>query len=287
MRALLEVRSGHLASRRWLLPKGQSLRVGGSPAADFVILQDQRIAPLHFAIEWDGTVCRLQALPNASAVLCDGEARTTAELRDGALLRAGETWFSIWLRHSIPETETSRLPGPLLAHLEQELRKGPGSLYALLDAAREEAVLKLLRASDEEFQSLYEGLQGQSLAEHAPYLVRLTSESVFLSALLRAGWGQSWGFFVTSDRSFSEVRRHFRRFLFIRDDQDRELYFRFYDPRVLRVFLPSCSPLQAEALFESTGAFIVEGERTRTWIRLTYEARHVRQQTMLFGPSQG
>jgi hypothetical protein len=60
------------------------------------------------------------------------------------------------------------------------------------------------------------------------------------------------------------VRKHLRRLLMVKlDDGGRRLYFRFYDPRVLRAFLPTCSVRQDEEMFgdRDIHSFLVEGEQ--------------------------
>ena len=74
------------------------------------------------------------------------------------------------------------------------------------------------------------------------------------------GWGRRWGIFLTSTQPLKDLRRHLRRFLVVEDDRRGEqLYFRFYDPEVLRVFLPTCLPGQAAELFSDVDAFLCEG----------------------------
>jgi hypothetical protein len=48
--------------------------------------------------------------------------------------------------------------------------------------------------------------------------------------------------------------------LTVKDEDDRLLYFRFYDPRVLRVFIPTCTPEESADLFGPISRFVVEGE---------------------------
>src|SRR5262249_7801469 len=112
-------------------------------------------------------------------------------------------------------------------------------LYGVLDAARDERALVLLRESIDEFCSLYDGPQGHALAAVAPYLVRFSPNSRLLRALLEEGLGGSWGIYAAASAQLVAVRRHFRRFLMVEDETNgKRLYFRFYDPRVLRDFLP-------------------------------------------------
>ena len=100
------------------------------------------------------------------------------------------------------------------------------------------------------------------LAHCAPYLVALRPDSGLLERLVREGWGARWGIFFACARPFKDVRRHLRRFLLVEDDVTAEkYYFRFYDPRTLRVFLPSCTPRQRADFFGEIACFFAEGER--------------------------
>ncbi len=133
-------------------------------------------------------------------------------------------------------------------------------LYALLDAAREPSVLKVLFESNEQYQSLYEGQSGAQLAHFAPYLVKLPPESTLLETLVRQGWGKGWGVYLTSAQPLEEIRRHFRHFLMVRMPDGKQVYFRFYDPRVLRVFLPTCMSEETKPFFGPLQNYLVEGE---------------------------
>jgi hypothetical protein len=135
-----------------------------------------------------------------------------------------------------------------------------GRLYAVLDAARDERILELCRESVDQSKSLYEGVKGEALADAAPYLVALEPGSGLLDRLLE-GWGRSFGVFAVSERPFKAVRRHLRRFLLVEDDETGgRMYFRFYDPRVLREFMPLATPRQRDDLFGEIDAFFAEGE---------------------------
>ena len=57
-----------------------------------------------------------------------------------------------------------------------------------------------------------------------------------------------------------EVRRHLRRFLMVTpEDTSVRMYFRYYDPTVLRDFFPLATPLQRSQLFADVASFLVEG----------------------------
>lgn len=139
------------------------------------------------------------------------------------------------------------------------LREAPATLFAVLDAARAAGVRGLLQRSGGVHQSLYEGPQALELEEMAPYLLEVPRDSSLLEQLLQQGWGQSWGIFLASDAPFLEVRRQLRKHLMAEEEATgKRLYFRFYDPRALRVFLPVCTPQQAEQFYGPIQVFYAE-----------------------------
>lgn len=132
--------------------------------------------------------------------------------------------------------------------------------YALLDAARDERIYNAVLRADCEWACLYRGDAAVTMAAVAPYLVRLERESRFTQWLLEEGWGDSWGIYVLAPVPLDALRTHFRRFVFAQLPDGRNVYFRFYDPRVLRVFLPTCSEEESAQLFGPIERFIVEGD---------------------------
>jgi Domain of unknown function (DUF4123) len=95
----------------------------------------------------------------------------------------------------------------------------------------------------------------------APYLVRLPKGARLLKQLVLEGWGKGWGIYLTCQRPFDEVRTHLRRFLMVMNDQTEErMFFRFYDPQALRLFLPTCAPRQKAQFFGEIGAFLAENK---------------------------
>lgn len=154
-----------------------------------------------------------------------------------------------------------------------QLRAQNQPLYALADAGRSAEVLTLLHSFDVEHRSLYEGEREVDLGRSGPYLVTLPAGSELLPALVRQGWGKAWLVCLTSEASFADLRRHFRRLLMVKRQRDgSELYFRFYDPRVLRVFLPTCSPEQLPQLFGPVSAYLMEDESGAEVLRFAPDA---------------
>ena len=137
-------------------------------------------------------------------------------------------------------------------------------VYAVLDGARVgEDLLPKLTEGDVEHACLYRGELAPDLAACAPYLVRIEKSGDFLAWLLKSGWGKDWGIFLASGADMALMRRHLRRFLIVASPEGKRLYFRYYDPRVLRVYLPTCSPVEARHVFGPIQQYLVEGPEAK------------------------
>jgi hypothetical protein len=136
-------------------------------------------------------------------------------------------------------------------------------IYAVLDAARSPEVLARLKQLSGGWACLYRGESADSLGEVAPYLVQLDPRGEAIQWVIQSGIGNSWGILIISQAPFEKLHHHFRKFLLVQDEEGRKLYFRFYDPRVLRVFLPTCTPEEAKEFFGPISRFIVEETEDR------------------------
>jgi Domain of unknown function (DUF4123) len=261
----LEVRGGPIAFRRAVLSPGDRVRVGRTSLSDFAIADDEQLSQIHWQLSWDGTTCEARDMDGAGGILVGGEQKERAILhRSGAWIRAGRTDFSVFF-----EDVGEAVPTALGAGRAQEIESAfaflrevaeRGALFAVLDAARTERIVPLLHTAADEFDSLYQGIQAQTMADGAPYLVRFAKESRLLRRLVFEGWGQSWGSYLESRAPLRELRSHFRRLLMVtRESNGQPMYFRFYDPRVLRTFLPTCALRQKEQIFGEVEAFLVAG----------------------------
>lgn len=153
-------------------------------------------------------------------------------------------------------------------------------LYAILDAARDPRIYQGLVESGCAYQCLYRGDLAVELRQVAPYLVRLERQAPFTEWVLNLGWGDSWGIFVASPAGMRDLRRHFRRFLMVYSEDGKPLYFRYYDPRVLRLYLPTCNAAEVLILFGPVARYYTEGEDGDTLIEFSQDAGQLRQRTL-------
>jgi Domain of unknown function (DUF4123)/FHA domain len=308
VRLILEIEPGSVAPRSVAIEAHSESRVGRMAPAQ-VILNDQTVSRQHFAISFNGRIGRLRDLGSTHGTSVNGKPVNECVLYDGDLIEAGVTTLRVRIADEATEGETitevadgfatapisaletaesSVIVPTLHDSLMQTLSAQGTPLYAILDAARDPLILAWLLDCKEEHQSLYEGTKGDQLAAFAPYLVALPRGSAFLEKVVRCGWGKSWGVYLTCNQTFKDVRKHLRHFLMVELDGE-QVYFRFYDPRVLRVFLPTCTPQEVVQFFGPIRQYFFEGfeqlemqigsvERSRLRVeRRPLESREVRQ----------
>ena len=140
------------------------------------------------------------------------------------------------------------------------------SLFAVVDAARDEAIYPALRRLEQAGADVVPLYQGQALAELAsvgPYLVGLGADKTVFDWIWTEGWGKAWCIFVWSLVSIDTLRDHLRHHTKIRTDDGQMLLFRFYDPRVMRAIIPQLDAAQQRDLFGPIARITVEGEDPR------------------------
>ncbi len=251
-RLIVEVRWGPLQGRKASCPPGRRLTIGRAATNDLAVPHDEEMADEQLELRWDGRVCALTHRGGDNETLLGGEACFGGEVQHGGWLRAGITDFSVYFEDRIPAPD-ERSPAELqraaaaLAVLDED----PGPLFAIVDAARDDRVLALLRQSVEEYRSLYDGVEGETMAEAAPYLVAVPPGSRLREALVTEGWGRRWATYLRSPRPLLELRRHLRKFLMAQlEGAEDPVYFRFYDPEVLRLYMQSCTAAERAPFFD-------------------------------------
>lgn len=134
-------------------------------------------------------------------------------------------------------------------------------IFTILDAARDTRIYSRLGEFDGDVVPLFRGERAVELAAVAPYLVRLQHGDEFTDWLFTYGWGNSWGIFVESSAEMEDLKQHFQDLVMVYDEKGTPLYFRYYDPRVFRVYLPTCNASELKTVFGPVSAFYVEGEK--------------------------
>jgi hypothetical protein len=133
--------------------------------------------------------------------------------------------------------------------------------YILLDSARLETEILKAKDLNKNYFSLFYGKdEEKSLSNVAPFLFSSEENVAFMAWFFLSGWGNSWGVLVHSSETLKDLYKHLSKLLMVQSEDGEELYFRFYDPRVLRIFLPTCDVNQLKEFFGPVDYFICEDE---------------------------
>ena len=160
------------------------------------------------------------------------------------------------------------LPGHLATHgLVQRLWPHGDTLdglqvHAIVDAAQDPSIVAMVRTTGLERTCLFSGVLSPELEAAAPFLVHLSPTAPFTRCLFEQGWHAHWCVLLMApaDVSLKQLRRHLRTLLRVQDEGGRQLMFRFYDPRVLRAWLPTCNALELARVFGPIDRWVCVGD---------------------------
>lgn len=138
-------------------------------------------------------------------------------------------------------------------------------LYAVADAARDkELAFAAPRQFGQTIHWLFEEGSGAHMVDVAPYLVPIAYRpkypyegSGFLD-LWAERLGSSAGILLVTPADPDLLRDHLGELFRVTDEKEHEYFFRFYDPRVLRMYLPTCTPAEAKEFFGPVRHILVE-----------------------------
>jgi hypothetical protein len=134
------------------------------------------------------------------------------------------------------------------------------NVYAILDGASIPDLPGNLYQLEPEHECLYQGELEADMLHVAPFLVLLKPDEQTVDWVLTNGWGKHWGIFAFSAADLKTLRRHLRKFLTVYDESGKSLLFRYYDPRVLRAYLPTCNADELKTVFGPVVTYLVEDE---------------------------
>ena len=164
---------------------------------------------------------------------------------------------------------TARIPPQILAqHLFAVPETG---VYAILDGASVPELPQTLARFEVESECLFRGDLEPDLMLVAPYLAVVQPGHPFTEWLLREGWGKHWGIFAVSKADLRDLRMHLRTFLKVYGPDLKPLYFRYYDPRVLRTYLPTCNEQELRTVFGPGLRYLVEDEDATALLKFWIE----------------
>lgn len=160
---------------------------------------------------------------------------------------------------------STRVPLPNAYDLHQYLNqfmKPDDTLYAVVDAAQDYRLAMGSRnILGEPLRPLFTKAP-YFMERVGPYLVRLKCSNRYPEYMQR--WterlGSNTGILLISSAWPKQMRSHLRDIFKVYDERGGMFYFRFYDPRVIRPYLPTCTAKECRAFFGPIRSIFVEGE---------------------------
>jgi hypothetical protein len=153
-------------------------------------------------------------------------------------------------------------------------------VWMIVDSARDRRIFGLLL---ECFYSTHTSLFATPLPPQlepvSPYLVPLDYDDKKTRKFLTNAWGNHWGVFLRCDTSQERLRRHLRSFVSVRDPGGKRLLFRYYDPRILRTYLPTCTKSELEYIFGPIECFWTESKNPDHLLDFGFEKGKLVQRT--------
>jgi hypothetical protein len=299
MVVILEAVSGPVLGRRIEVRGGNIVRIGRTGKSDYPIIEDGYLSGLHFAVEFDGTQCRIRDLGSSNGTFVNGSRVTELVVQDGDSVVAGGSTFVIHVDLLPSITAVGMRPvttsGPFAATTkvtsEPASQTGgfspaetalldalytPGEeVFAVVDASRDSRIPAFLAAAGE----LYTPLESSKGA--AAFVVALPANSRLVHVLIKDGWGRGWGFYGTSRAGLETVRAHFTSLVNVQTASGAAMTFRFWDPRVLRAMVPAMPPEEADAFFGPCERIVVEAEKSSMALEFSRTSGRPRQQTIV------
>lgn len=162
----------------------------------------------------------------------------SARINDIAELKPLGPQFGVDPKAHVPDAIRDELFG------QTENQTGPPLLtYALLDAARVENLPEQLEGEHLECRCLFIGEALADMSGVAPWLVRLEENNRLTRKLFSEGgppqglWNCEGGIFLRSRLGLDAVWRHLRRFVRVRDENDKWFYYRFWEPTLMMRYM--------------------------------------------------
>jgi hypothetical protein len=139
-------------------------------------------------------------------------------------------------------------------------------LFAVIDGAQSIDLVYFARMLGHPVFTLFEGEMAGQVAHAGPCLVELGAEghTAFLAKWVEA-IGKNAGILLTTPAPLDELFHHLREIFVVTDEEGQEYFFRYYDPRVLRSFLPTCTGSELREFFGIVSEWVVEADDAKRY----------------------
>jgi hypothetical protein len=237
-----------------------------------VVIADPSLSRRHFELLLQGDTCWLIDLESRNGVLVNGAGVLRKRVRRGDEIVAGDVVFRVEEERigplavytDVPPTLDATAPPPaagtLLANLHARFQhETPERLYALVDGAQAYELALMGRLMGHQLYTLFTGALARMSAHVGPLLVEIGERSGFLEKWTEL-IGRNAGVLVETSADLETLVAHLRGVFVATDEEGNEYFFRFYDPRVFRAFVPTCRDEELREFFGPIAAWTVEAD---------------------------
>jgi hypothetical protein len=151
---------------------------------------------------------------------------------------------------------------------EQLEQLAPGGyLFAIVDPCETPEILEKTAEIGSKAIPLFQGTRYEHYTSVSPYLVSVDPQVCdWIFVALR---DTCWGIFLLTKANAAELYQHFQQFLSVQLPDGSVCFFRYYDPRILKVYLRSCNvhelaeffgPVRGFGILEERGIHVFEHE---------------------------
>lgn len=136
------------------------------------------------------------------------------------------------------------------------------TLWAIVNTASEPGLYAMLEELDPPHASLYADPVPEDIGRLAPWLVQV-DDDVHHWLMQR---DTPWGIFLESQATLKDLRQHLRKYLHVQiPDEEKPVFFRFYDPRNIWPFLSVLSPWEQHSFLGPVDAIAThwQGDQRR------------------------
>jgi hypothetical protein len=160
--------------------------------------------------------------------------------------------------------------------------KAPDSLYVIVDACQASELVDVARSEFKQpTRMLFKGAAAsfEEIESVAPFFIPVDMETDFLEHWLTF-LGKSAGILFVSNAEPREIFRHLRKIFVVQDEKGQEHFFRFYDPRVLRIYLTTCTPEELAQFFGPMKRIVLEGENPNMLVAFDFERGELKRSSL-------
>lgn len=154
------------------------------------------------------------------------------------------------------------------------------AVYGIVDGAQDlELAYEAKCLYGQDISSFFDGQAADALVEVAPYLVPIDRDGGYIENWVQR-WGTNAGVLMIAVGDLEGLQAHLREIFIAKDENGQEYFFRYYDPRVLRSYLPTCTPEELTQFFGPIKRFLLEGDDGETLLVMERSENELAVQTL-------